>query len=81
LLALSHPKRTKNWPNRNSGPWFVHFRWVLDKNLHALVSRILTDTRPELVGMKVSLLRLFSVCALRENFIHYLNLDRQGYLF
>jgi hypothetical protein len=41
----------------------------------------LTDTRPELVGMKVSLLRLFSVCALRENFIHYLNLDRQGYLF
>jgi hypothetical protein len=40
-------------------------RWVLDKQLHTLVSKILSDPRPDFVPMKVSILRLFGICALR----------------
>jgi len=48
--------------------------WLLDDQLHSLISRTLENGAEE---TKTRILRILALCALKDNFINFLNLDRK----
>ena len=48
--------------------------WLLDDQLHSLISSTLANGPEE---TKTRILRLLALCALKDNFINFLNLDRK----
>lgn len=51
------------------------FSWILDDKLHALIAESLKNGHEE---VKIRILRVLSICALKDNFINFLNLDRKS---
>ena len=55
--------------------------WILDDQVHKFVKSFLLNTNPESSSppqeAKIRILRILAICALKENFINFLNLDRK----
>ena len=48
--------------------------WLLDDQIHTLISNLLKSGQDE---VKTRILRILALCALKDNFINFLNLDRK----